>query len=102
VAVVKLPGNGSRGIGAVVARGGIGAGLFPGRSGYRRFVAEGVGRESPWIALRGQIYLGGEAFLERMARRLPRRRDRGISRSHFEPTRPEPAPIEAGVAKAYQ
>lgn len=34
---------------------------------YRQFVSEGVGRSSPWVHIRGQIYLGGEAFLAEMA-----------------------------------
>jgi hypothetical protein len=33
---------------------------------YRRFVAEGVGAPSPWLELKGRIYLGSEQFLERM------------------------------------
>ncbi len=33
---------------------------------YREFVQEGIKRESPWGALRGQILLGGEAFVERL------------------------------------
>jgi putative transposase len=77
-------------------------GLFSGRGGYRRFVTEGMGRDSPWAALRGQIYLGSEAFLSQMAQRLPRRREaKGISRGHFEPLRPDATAIEANVAKAY-
>jgi REP element-mobilizing transposase RayT len=35
-------------------------------AGYRRFVAEGIGATSPWHALKGQIYLGSEQFVERM------------------------------------
>jgi REP element-mobilizing transposase RayT len=35
-------------------------------AGYRRFVAEGIGATSPWQALKGQIYLGSEQFVERM------------------------------------
>lgn len=76
--------------------------LFPGRSGYERFVEEGIGQDAPWARLRGQIYLGGEDFLERMQRRLPGRRVKGIARSHLEPLRPTAAAIEAGVAKAYR
>jgi REP element-mobilizing transposase RayT len=33
---------------------------------YGRFVAEGVGCASPWILLKGQIYLGSERFVRRM------------------------------------
>jgi len=76
--------------------------LFPGRGAYRRFVEEGMGGDSPWTVLRGQIYLGGEDFLKRMQRRLPGRPVKGISRSHLEPLRPGAAAIEARVAKAYR
>jgi len=76
--------------------------LFSTRESYRRFVAEGMGRASPWTRLRGQIYLGGEEFLKRLQRRLPRRPPQGIARSHLEPLRPDPGAIVAGVAKAYR
>jgi REP element-mobilizing transposase RayT len=76
-------------------------GLFSSRGGYRRFAAEGIGRDSPWKDLRGQIYLGSEEFLARMARGMPPRRPRGVSRSHFEPMRPDASAIEADVARAY-
>lgn len=33
---------------------------------FRRFVAEGIGAPSPWVELKGQIYLGSEQFVERM------------------------------------
>jgi REP element-mobilizing transposase RayT len=39
-------------------------------AGYRRFVAEGIGAASPWQALKGQIYLGSEPFVERMQARI--------------------------------
>ena len=76
--------------------------LFPGRGAYRRFVEQGIGQESPWAELRGQIYLGGEEFLKRMERRLPGRAVKGIARSHLQPLRPDAGAIEAGVAKAYR
>lgn len=76
--------------------------LFPSRGAYRRFVEEGIGQDSPWAGLRGQIYLGREDFLKRVARRLPGRPVRGIARSQLQPLRPDAAAIEAGVAKAYR
>ncbi|MCH8057356.1 MAG: transposase [Proteobacteria bacterium] len=39
-------------------------------SAYRRFVMAGIGQQSPWGQLKGQIYLGGEQFLEAMQHRL--------------------------------
>jgi putative transposase len=32
---------------------------------YRRFVKEGIGINSPWEELQGQIILGGETFIEK-------------------------------------
>jgi len=37
------------------------------QASYRRFVREGVGKASPWGSLQGQVVLGGETFLERLA-----------------------------------
>lgn len=76
--------------------------LFASRTAYRRFVAQGVERASPWERLRGQIYLGNEDFLRQMQRRLPSRRVTGIARSHLQPRRPRPEAVEAAVAKAYR
>jgi len=35
-------------------------------AGYRRFVSEGINAPSPWLDLTSQVYLGAEAFIERM------------------------------------
>jgi putative transposase len=35
---------------------------------YREFVREGIGAESPWSELRGQVVLGTDAFLESLKR----------------------------------
>lgn len=42
---------------------------------YRKFVAAGIGRESPWGELRGQVLLGTEAFVKALAPRLEEARD---------------------------
>ena len=42
---------------------------------YRRFVMAGIGRESPWAELKGQVYLGDEQFLEAMQDRLDEQED---------------------------
>jgi REP element-mobilizing transposase RayT len=34
---------------------------------YKRFVMEGVGKESPWEALRGQIFLGTDQFINKLS-----------------------------------
>ena len=39
-------------------------------TGYRRFVAEGIGAAGPWQGLKGQIYLGSDQFAERMRARI--------------------------------
>ena len=40
------------------------------RERYCHFVAQGVGRNSPWGELRGQVFLGSDAFLDQMQVRL--------------------------------
>jgi len=40
------------------------------RKRYRRFVAQGLDMGSIWSGLRQQIYLGGEAFVERMQEKM--------------------------------
>ncbi len=42
---------------------------------YIRFVQEGKGQPSPWEALRHQVFLGSESFVEAMRRKLPRDKD---------------------------
>ena len=43
--------------------------------GYVRFVAEGEGQPSPWKQLKQQVFLGSDAFVESMQRRVPQDRD---------------------------
>ena len=40
------------------------------QTAYRRFVADGKNRPSPWEDLKNQIYLGSEAFVEAMQRKM--------------------------------
>jgi len=35
-------------------------------AGYRKFIADGVTAQSPWLELKNQIYLGSEQFVEHM------------------------------------
>lgn len=37
---------------------------------YQAFVSEGIGQNSPWDALRGQVLLGSERFVQRLAPEL--------------------------------
>lgn len=68
---------------------------------YVRFVAEGV-CERPWELLRGQVYLGGEAFLAEVSKKLERISvDRDIPSVQQHPERPEPKRVLADVASVY-
>jgi hypothetical protein len=40
------------------------------QNAYRQFVGEGKGQPSPWEGLKNQIYLGSEAFVEEMQRKV--------------------------------
>jgi len=57
------------------------------QAGYTSFVGQGVGQPSIWEALRHQVFLGSEAFVER---------NRGLSQASAaasrSSTRPAPAP----------
>ena len=54
---------------------------------YRRFVAEGKNQPSPWQALRNQVYLGDERFVEQMQRRIDQ--DRVLSEIPKSQRRPQ-------------
>ncbi len=41
---------------------------------YRRFVMEGVGEESPWEQLKGQIFYGTDEFIKRLGRFVSEKR----------------------------
>ena len=71
------------------------------RAAYRRFVAQGVGLPSVWENLRGQMWLGDEAFRGRMQQHLARKRSVDVSRALREPARPSPEEVLAEVAKAF-
>lgn len=43
--------------------------------GYKQFVAQGVGRASPWAQLKSQIYLGDDKFVEVLLKQIDPRRD---------------------------
>ena len=55
------------------------------QAAYHAFVYEGIGVTSPWESLRGQIYLGSEAFCLRFAREEPLEE---IPRAQRQPIRP--------------
>ncbi len=42
---------------------------------YLRFVADGKGQPSPWDQLKNQVFLGSDAFVDAMRRKVPPDRD---------------------------
>jgi len=68
---------------------------------YRRFVAEGMGAPSPWDALRGQIWLGGEVFRARMEALLQGKSLTQVPVQQTRPTRPTAQEVKQAVARAY-
>ncbi len=47
----------------------FGKGAAPATERYRRFVAAGLNRSSPWSHVRGQVLLGSEGFMQRLKER---------------------------------
>ncbi len=72
-----------------------------GRAAYRRFVAQGQGLSSPWAELRGQIWLGKEDFLKRMARIASSQSHANVPKPQTRPERPIAEHILQSVAKSY-
>jgi REP element-mobilizing transposase RayT len=72
------------------------------RAAYERFVAQGIGRASPWEELRGQIWLGGSAFLQRMARLAHGKAAANVPRRQRQPARPTAATVTAQVLSVYR
>ena len=58
---------------------------------YKAFVAEGKGQPSPWQSLRNQIYLGDDAFVEKMQSLLEN--DKELSEIPASQRRPQPKPL---------
>ena len=80
------------------------------QAGYAAFVGEGIGRPSVWEALRHQVFLGSEAFVERhrvpsqrseRAREVPRAQRRALAKPLADYARRHPARREA-MARAFQ
>ena len=42
---------------------------------YKSFIAAGKGAPSPWESLKQQVFLGSDAFVEAMQRKVPQDRD---------------------------
>ncbi len=71
------------------------------RAAYRRFVRAGKDRASPWDALRSQIYLGEDEFLERMEKIVSEQDRQGIPASHRLPARPKMEGVLKTVASMF-
>ena len=71
------------------------------RQAYQQFVADGVGRPSPWSQITGQIFLGSAAFRERMAALLPEPRPANVPLAQIDPMRLDPSEIMNRVAAVY-
>lgn len=74
---------------------------------YRQFVAEGVGRPSPWEELRGQLYLGSEGFAQDLAAEPGEEGLEEVPRAQRRPAPPALAdladayPRDEAIARAY-
>jgi putative transposase len=71
------------------------------RRAYARFVTEGVAGPSPWPLLKGQIFLGSDAFAARMQKLLRGENPKGVSRRQLAPGRVSAQRILRAVAKAH-
>ncbi len=71
------------------------------RRAYERFVAQGLKQASPWEALKGQVYLGSEAFRAQINKRLSGKNPKGVSRRQLNPVRPSAQAVLRAVANTY-
>ncbi len=72
------------------------------KAAYRRFITQGTGSASPWDELRGQMWLGDDAFRGRMEKLLARRSLTDVPAAQRRPTRPTGEEILQAVAQAYK
>jgi chromosomal replication initiation ATPase DnaA len=72
------------------------------RTAYRRFVAEGIHQPSPWKDLRGQIFLGGSDFRERIDRLVQGKPLTNVPALQTHPTRLSPDEVLQHVAATYR
>ncbi len=72
------------------------------RTASRRFVAEGIHQPAPWKDLRGQIFLGGSAFRERIARLVQGTPLTNVPALQTHPTRLSPDEVLQHVAATYR
>ena len=72
-----------------------------GRRSYREFVAAGIGVvDTPWSRLAGQMFLGGDAFKERMRRKMDAIRvSSEVPRDQISPMRPSLSSVVEATTK---
>ena len=68
---------------------------------YKQYVKEGLQQVSPWEQVRGQIFLGDEAFLSQMARLVKGKRLSNVPRAQAQPTRPSGKEVLECVGNVY-
>ncbi|MGH7251326.1 MAG: REP-associated tyrosine transposase [Nitrospiraceae bacterium] len=71
------------------------------RRAYRQFVQAGIGHPSPWSQVKGQIFLGSAAFLQRMESLIQGQRLANVPAAQTQPTRLRPDEVLARVAAVY-
>lgn len=71
-------------------------------SAYKRFVVQGMGQASPWDSLKGQIWLGGAAFLRRMERLTQGKPLANVPLRQRCPARPTVAAVTVQVLLGYR
>jgi len=70
---------------------------------YREFVQDGMAAESPWLNLRGQVYLGDKIFISRVQAMIDRMQpDSDIPTTQCNPARPEYSDVLEQVCRVYQ
>ena len=69
---------------------------------YRRYVSEGREGSSPWQAVKGQIFLGGETFLKEMQRRLRGQVITNVPKQQTQLNRLSAAEVLQRVSEAYR
>ncbi len=68
---------------------------------YQQFVREGINEPSPWDQVRGQIFLGNEAFLAKMAKLVKKQSLRNVPRAQRQPTRLTGKEVLVRVGQVY-
>lgn len=71
------------------------------RHAYRSFVQAGIGQPSPWSQVKGQIFLGSVAFLQRMESLIQGQGVANVPAAQTRPTRLRPDEVLARVAAVY-